>query len=101
MGMASTLATQLQSSTPQTSNSVIAPPPTPFVQTQPLADARQSWQSGKGKGQGSQGKITYPGQGGQPAMGQPNPYPNTISSWDNPPTGMSTQPAVSGKSKGA
>ena len=51
--------------------------------------------------QGMQGPITFPGQGGQPAMGQPNPYPNTISSWDNPPTGMSTQPAVSGKGKGA
>jgi hypothetical protein len=51
--------------------------------------------------QGTQGAITFPGQGGQPAMGQPNPYPNTISSWDNPPTGMSTQPAVSGKGKGA
>lgn len=50
--------------------------------------------------QGMQGPITFPGQGGQPAMGQPNPYPNTISSWDNPPTGMSTQPAVSGKGKG-
>jgi hypothetical protein len=50
--------------------------------------------------QGQQGAITFPGQGGQPAMGQPNPYPNTISSWDNPPTGMSTQPAVSGKGKG-
>jgi hypothetical protein len=50
--------------------------------------------------QGMQGPITFPGQGGQPAMGQPNQYPNTISSWDNPPSGMSTQPAVSGKGKG-
>lgn len=50
--------------------------------------------------QGQQGAITFPGQDGQPAMGQPNQYPNTISSWDNPPTGMSTQPAVSGKGKG-
>jgi hypothetical protein len=50
--------------------------------------------------QGTQGAITFPGQDGQPAMGKPNPYPNTISSWDNPPTGMSTQPAVSGKGKG-
>jgi hypothetical protein len=50
--------------------------------------------------QGQQGAITFPRQGGQPAMGQPNPYPNTISSWDNPPAGMSTQPAVSGIGKG-
>jgi len=51
--------------------------------------------------QGMQGVVTFPGQDGQPAMGQPNPYPNTISSWDNPPTGMSTQPAQNGKGKGA
>ena len=34
-------------------------------------------------------------------MGQPNQYSNTIGSWDNPPTGMSTQPANNGKGKGA
>lgn len=50
--------------------------------------------------QGMQGPITFPGQDGQPALGQPNVYPNTISSWDNPPTGMSTQPVVRGKGKG-
>ena len=50
--------------------------------------------------QGQQGAITFPGQGGQPALGQPNVYPNTIGSWDNPPTGMSTQPVVRGKGKG-
>ena len=53
-----------------------------------------------GNMQGQQGQITFPGQGGQPAMGQPNQYPNTIGSWDNPASGMSTQPAVSGKGKG-
>jgi hypothetical protein len=36
--------------------------------------------------QGAQGAITFPGQGGQPAMGQPNAYPNTINPSDN--TGM-------------
>lgn len=79
---------------------------TPTAQVQP---SQSSQTSGKTGGlspplgqpmQGQQGAITFPGQGGQPAMGQPNPYPNTISSWDNPPTGMSTQPAVSGKGKG-
>ena len=52
--------------------------------------------SGKGGGdnaglQGSQGSVTFPGQGGQPEMGMPNAYSNTIgqglgadqSSWDN------------------
>jgi hypothetical protein len=50
--------------------------------------------------QGTQGTITFPGQGGQPAMGQPNPYPNTISSWDNASTKASTLPASSGIGKG-
>jgi hypothetical protein len=36
--------------------------------------------------QGAMGAITFPGQGGQPAMGQPNAYPNTINPSDN--TGM-------------
>jgi len=53
----------------------------------------------QGKGQGAQGAITFPGQGGQPAMGQPNAYPNTINSSDN--TGMSQPRSTGGKSKGA
>ena len=74
----------------------------PTSQVQP---AQSSQASGKSAAvtspmQGAQGAITYPGQGGQPAMGQPNQYPNTIGSWDNPSSGMSTQPAVSGKGKG-
>lgn len=51
-----------------------------------------------GAGKGSQ--VTYPGQGGQPKMGQPNMYPNTIGQWDN----ASIQPQQSrnrgGKGKG-
>jgi hypothetical protein len=49
--------------------------------------------------QGAMGAITFPGQGGQPAMGQPNAYPNTINSSDN--TGMSQPRSTGGKSKGA
>jgi hypothetical protein len=41
--------------------------------------------------------ITMPGQGGQPRMGQPNAYSNTIQPWDN----ASIQPQrQSGKGKG-
>lgn len=54
-------------------------------------------------GQAAQGKgsrVTYPGQGGQPKMGQPNMYPNTVGQWDN----ASIQPQQSltsgGKGKG-
>ena len=77
----------------------------PTAQVQPSQSSQTSGKMGASTlsppMQGQQGAITFPGQGGQPAMRQPNPYPNTISSWDNPPTGMSTQPAVSGKGKGA
>lgn len=77
----------------------------PTAQVQPQQSSQTSGKMGASTlsplMQGQQGAITFPGQDGQPAMGQPNPYPNTISSWDNPPTGMSTQPAASGKGKGA
>ena len=29
------------------------------------------------------GKITMPGQGGQPQLGMPNAYSNTLQPWDN------------------
>ena len=52
--------------------------------------------------QGSQGAVTFPSQGGQPQMGMPNAYSNTVGpvdqgfggeqgSWDN-----STQPSGKG-----
>lgn len=44
------------------------------------------------------GKITMPGQGGQPQLGMPNAYSNTVSPWDN----SSNQPSQgSAKGKGA
>jgi hypothetical protein len=50
--------------------------------------------------QGKGSNVTYPGQGGQPKMGQPNMYPNTVGQWDN----ASIQPQQSrnrgGKGKG-
>ena len=65
----------------------------------PEASMSPSQPTQQGKGQGSQGAITFPGQGGQPAMGQPNAYPNTINSSDN--TGMSQPMNVGGKSGGS
>lgn len=32
---------------------------------------------------GKGGNVTYPRQGGQPQMGAPNPYSNTVGPWDN------------------
>ena len=66
--------------------------------------------SGKGGGmQGSQGAVTFPGQDGQPEMGMPNAYSNTISPSggqngiaDNSPKPMGKGSAgSSGKGKGA
>lgn len=44
------------------------------------------------------GKITMPGQGGQPQLGMPNAYSNTISPWDN---SVNQSKQGSGKGKGA
>ena len=44
------------------------------------------------------GKITMPGQGGQPQLGMPNAYSNTMQPWDN----SVNQPSQgSAKGKGA
>lgn len=81
----------------------------------------QSNSSGKGGSQqnteqmhGSQGAVTFPGQGGQPQMGMPNAYSNTVgpmdqgfggqqSSWDNSvkPSGKGSAGGSAGKGKGA
>jgi hypothetical protein len=41
------------------------------------------------------GTVTMPGQGGQPQLGMPNAYSNTMQPWDNKPNqsiGMGFQP---------
>lgn len=55
-----------------------------------------SSQSQQPMGKGGR-NVTMPGQGGQPRMGVPNAYSNTIQPWDN----ASIQPQrQSGKGKG-
>jgi hypothetical protein len=44
------------------------------------------------------GQITMPGQGGQPKLGMPNAYSNTVSPWDN---SINQPKQGSGKGKGA
>ena len=44
------------------------------------------------------GKVTMPGQGGQPQLGMPNAYSNTVSPWDN---SVNQPKQGSGKGKGA
>ena len=48
-------------------------------------------------GKGGSGNVTRPQQGGQPKMGMPNAYSNTIQPWDNASIQTRTQ---SGKGKG-
>ena len=47
---------------------------------------------------GKGGSVSFPSQGGQPRMGRPNNYSNTVGPWDN----ASIQPrqTQSGKGKG-
>jgi hypothetical protein len=44
------------------------------------------------------GKVTMPNQGGQPQLGMPNAYSNTVSPWDN---SINQPKQGSGKGKGA
>ena len=89
-------------------------PPTTASSNPTVPNISQS--SGKGGGmQGSQGAVTFPGQGGQPEMGMPNAYSNTVGpvdqgfggqqgSWDNSPKPMGGgkgSAGSSGKGKGA
>jgi hypothetical protein len=55
------------------------------VTQQPLNQNRNVQQTPDpfGQPQGKGGSITYPGQSGQPQMGQPNQYSNTVGPWDN------------------
>jgi len=70
----------------------------PSAQQPTMPSFAQPDDSGQPMGKGS--RVTYPGQGGQPKMGQPNMYPNTVGQWDN----ASIQPQQSrnggGKGKG-
>ena len=60
----------------------------------PAVMPNNQYQQPSGKGSRN---VTMPGQGGQPRMGMPNAYSNTIQPWDN----ASIQPQnKSGKGKG-
>ena len=54
---------------------------------------------GKGGGMSQNGNITTPSASGQPQMGMPNQYSNTVGQWDNAP--QITMPSQNvGKGKG-
>ena len=74
-------------------------PPQPFQQTPdsaPNLSSNMSQPSGKGA---SGQRYTYSPTSGQPAMGNPNAYTNTVGQWDN--ASVMPQPVQkSGKGKG-
>jgi hypothetical protein len=63
----------------------------PVAETQPYPDAPKPM----GKG----GAQTNSATSGQPTMGAPNQYSNTVGQWDN--TEQQTQQPMQGKGKGA
>jgi hypothetical protein len=72
-----------------------------FATPQPSANADVAGPSSiSGQAQGKGGQTTNAATSGQPQMGQPNMYPNTVGQWDN----ASIQPQQSqnrgGKGKG-
>ena len=72
----------LNSGSSSTPDQSLAPKPLDGVQNGYFSQPPSS--SGKGgKTQGQQGTVTYSPTSGQPSMGSPNPYPNTIGPWDN------------------
>lgn len=68
--------------------------PTPIATQNPFEQAQ-----GPARPQGKGGTITTPVQSGQPSIGQPNTYANTVGPWDN--STNSTQMPFKGKGKGA
>jgi hypothetical protein len=77
--------------------------PTPESQKQPMLQDQVAQAIPQGKGaaspvQPSQSNVTYPSTSGQPVMGQPNQYSNTVGLGDNQQ--QLPQPQV-GKGKGA
>lgn len=77
--------------------------PQGFQQWQQDRNAFQQSQQSDGisRPMGKGGRITYPGQSGQPQYGQPNRYSNTVGPWDNASIGTQNPFQRSGKGKGA
>jgi hypothetical protein len=67
----------------------------PQAETQPNLNPAAQTPQPMGKG----GAQTNSATSGQPRMGAPNQYPNTVGQWDN--TQQQTQQPMQGKGKGA
>ena len=71
----------------------------PMQRVAQQAQPPQTQSDGISRPSGKGGQVTYPGQSGQPQIGQPNNYSNTVGPWDN--ANIGTQNPFRGKGKGA
>ena len=83
-------------------NPIQQSPQDQILKTQQLQIEQPDFPEGNQMPQGMMGgKVTMPGQGGQPQLGMPNAYSNTLQPWDNQTNqsnGMGFQPfKMSGK----
>ena len=62
------------------------------------APVPENQSDGVSRPMGKGGRVTYPGQDGQPRMGMPNQYSNTVGPWDN--ANIQRPASQSGKGKG-
>lgn len=70
--------------------------PQQIAQETNMAPAVQN--DGQTQSFGKGGSVTFPGQNGQPRMGKPNNYSNTVGPWDN--SSIQPRQTQSGKGKG-
>lgn len=98
--MGSPISQVAPSTQPQGKGSFQAPSPQSTAQPSdisvPNGTSGQPFPRLQGKG----GSVTTPGQGGQPKMGQPNNYPNTVGQWDNASIQPQQPQMRGGKGKG-
>lgn len=68
---------------------------------QPNPQANEQFrQRQMGQSQGKGGQTTNPATSGQPKIGQPNMYPNTVGQWDNASIQPQQRQSIGGKGKG-
>jgi hypothetical protein len=80
-------------------NPIEQSPQDQLLKTQQLQAEQPSFPQANQMPQGMMGgQITMPGQGGQPKLGMPNAYSNTMQPWDNQPNQANSG---AGKGKGA
>lgn len=81
----------------QAAQSVSSPPVDSTTAPKPLNGIQNAYFAQPPRPMGKGGAQTNSATSGQPTMGAPNQYPNTVGQWDN----SQIQPVSHGKGKGA